>query len=360
VQERMTRVSRLIQQYIDAGEIDGAGLVVQHAGEPVIEWYAGQAAPNLPAGPQVLWPLASISKLYTAAAVMSLVEDGELTLSMRVSDVLPEFRTELRSETRLWHLLTHTSGMMYESPEMEQLLADQTPLGEMIDEAFNFSPLANPGTRLEYSDYGIALAGRVAELVSRVSLSDLVRQRVIDPAGLSDTFFPPSDSEYERIARVRDVPATGTPGEMYNSGYCRQLAHPSFGVVASARDLLNFGLLFHPRAQHQVLSRATTQSMTRDQLNGGLTGRLVGLELHDPQPWGLGFMVKGESFQLGFGELASSSAFGHPGATGCVLLIDPVHDVSLSFVSNRHASSGFERFLFREASVTNAVLAALT
>ena len=360
VSEQLSRASSVIQGFLDQGEFDGAGLAVWLRGEPVADLYFGMAAADMPAGPGTLWPLASISKLYTVSAIMALVEEGRLTLSMRLADLIPEFGTDQRSYTRLWHLLTHTSGLIYESPDMERLLARETPLVDMLREAFSYSLMAPPGTRFEYSDYGIALAGRVAEVVSGQSLSQLVQERVIEPAGLRATYFPPPRDVYDRLAHIRDAPAAGSPGEMYNSDYSRQLAHPSFGVVASLRDLLRFGMLFHPEASHRILSSATVRAMTRDQLDGGLTGGLVGVDLHRPQPWGLGFMVRGQSMQLGFGELASDSAFGHPGATGCVLLIDPEHDIALAFVSNRHAAAGFERFLFREAAITNSVVSALS
>ncbi len=356
----LSGAQRLIRSLIDTGEIDGAGVAVATGTEPVAEWYTGYASGKVPAGPETLWPLASISKLYTAAAVMSVVEDGLLTLSMRLADVLPEFDSDQLADTRLWHLLTHTSGMIYESPEMEYLLANRVPLPQIIDEAFTFTVTGKPGTRFEYSDYGIALAARAAEVVTGQSFPDLVQERVISPASLHDTHFPPNPSVYDRIATIRDVPATGTAGEMYNSDYCRSLEHPSFGVYASVQDLLQFGLLFHPVRRRSILSRATVASMTRDQLGGGRTGGLVDVELTDPQPWGLGFMVRGSTLQLGFGELATEQAFGHPGASGCVLLVDPLLDVSIAFASNRHAVSGFDRFLYREAAVTNALLAAMT
>ncbi len=59
--ERLLAVAERIARFIEAGENDGAGLAVAVDGAPVFEWYGGQAAPGLPAGPAVLWPLASIS-----------------------------------------------------------------------------------------------------------------------------------------------------------------------------------------------------------------------------------------------------------------------------------------------------------
>jgi CubicO group peptidase (beta-lactamase class C family) len=360
VNHRLARTIRLIETFIEDGEFQGAGVAFWRAGETIQEWYAGAAGPDLPAGPDVLWPLASISKLHTSAAILSLVESGRLTLSMRVSDVIPEFDSDQRRNTRLWHLLTHTSGLIYESPDMEQRLADETPLGPMIDEAFSHPLLSAPGDRFEYSDYGIALAACVAETICERPFAELVHDLVLKPADLNETYFPPPPCVHQRIARISSVPASGTSGEMYNSSYCRELAHPSFGVVSSVRDLLRFGLLFSPGADTTILSPATVQLMTTDQLSGGRRGALVGTELTLPQPWGLGFMVRGGSLQFGFGELASPSAFGHAGASGCVLIVDPVNDFAFAIVTNRHAASGFERFLFREAAMSNAVVADLT
>ena len=58
---------------------------------------------------------------------------------------------------------------------------------------------------------------------------------MIDPGHLLDTFMPPPESEYHRIAHVEGPLADGTDGAMYNSAYARNLAHPAFGAIASGR-----------------------------------------------------------------------------------------------------------------------------
>lgn len=356
----LARVRERIERFVADGEIAGAGLAVSYRGEQVAEWYTGQAAANLPAGPDVLWPLASISKLYTAAAIMVLVERGELTLSMPVHTLLPEFTGGGREQVRLRHLLTHTSGLIYESPQMEQRLLAQTPIDEMIDEAYTYPLLFKPGTRFEYSDFGIALAGRMASVVTSMSFPDLVRTLVLEPAALRGTFMPPPASAYGRIAQVKGTLAYGTDGAMYNSPYGLQLAHPAFGTVASAADLLRFGLLFAPGATNPLVSRATVTAMTVDQTGGLTRGSLVGIELALPQPWGLGFELNFTAGGFGLAELGSPATFGHAGASGCVLAVDPLNEIGLAFVSNGHANIDMDRWYFRLSSVSNGVFAALT
>ncbi len=133
----------LLERYIQANDFTGAAVIAAQHGEIVLEHYAGEAAPGLPASPSVIWPLASISKLYSAAMIMRLVEQGRLTLNMLVCAVLPKFVGEERETIRLRHLLTHTAGMIYESPTMAERLMAQTPRAELVTEMYS-APLLFP------------------------------------------------------------------------------------------------------------------------------------------------------------------------------------------------------------------------
>jgi len=357
---RLAHVARRIERLVADGDVEGAALAVALHGEPLGEWYAGEAAPGLPSGPDVLWPLASISKLYTAAAVMALVEDGLLTLSLPVHRVLPAFTGDGREAVTLRHLLTHSSGLIYESPRMEALLTGRASLDTIVDEAYGHPLRFPPGERIAYSDYGIALAARVASAVAGMPFPEIVRRRVLEPAGLRGTFFPTPPAEQRRVAHVSGALGEGTEGAMYNSPYGLGLAHPAFGVTASVGDLLRFGLCFAPRGP-RFLSAATVGTMTTDQTGGRLHADLIGLETAAPQPWGIGFVVRGPLDEIGFfGDLLPPGSFGHPGASGCVLAVNPVDGIVVAFVSNRHANTGVERWLRRLALVLNAAGAALT
>lgn len=355
---RLSAVRDRMERFVAAGELDGMALAVAAGGKIVAEWYAGRAAPERPAGEETLWPLASISKVYTAAAMMALVERGDLTLALPVRTLLPAFDGDGREQVRLGHLLTHTSGLIYESPRMEALLRARTPLETIVDEAYTHPLLFAPGTKQSYSDYGYALAGRMAEAATGTPFPELVRSLVLAPAGLRDTFLPPGEGEYGRMAHVAGALAEGTEGAMYNSPYALALAHPAFGVVASARDLLRFGLLFAPHGERRILSEATIAAMTTPRTNPAILDTLDRFAPHSQAPWGLGFSVGGYP---GTGEdLVSPAAFGHDGASGCALLIDPTYDLALALASNRHVLSGPDRWHYRIGSVINGVLAALT
>lgn len=355
---RFDAVFNRIQRYVDRGEVGGAALAVAHQGRQVVDWSAGEAREGVAAESSTLWPLASISKVYTAAVVMVLVERGELSLATAVSSILPGFTGGGREQITLRHLMTHTSGLIYESPEMEQLLKKQTPYDEIVNEAYGHPLLFSPGSNLSYADYNFAIAGRMASTVTGTSFPDLVRDLVLQPGGLADTFMPPPDSEYGRLAVVDNPLAAGTDGAMYNSPYALNLAHPAFGTVATASDLMRFGLLFATSGDLRILSEAGVRTMTTDQTGGNVSGGPAAFSDDSPRPWGIGFMIKGRT-GIG-GDLLSPESYGHGGATGCTLWVDPAADAVIAYVSNSHARNGRPRFTERLVRTVNGVLAALT
>jgi CubicO group peptidase (beta-lactamase class C family) len=355
---RLAPAVDLLDRLVNEEQVGGAALVVSMGGKPVAEIYRGLAAGQA-ASESTLWPLASTTKLYTAATIFALVEQGVLTLSMPVQSILPTFTGDGRERITIRHLLTHTSGVPYEPEDMEKLLVEQRPMEDILSAAFTQPLLFPPGTGWSYSDLGFGLLGQVAAQAASIDYHELVRQLILEPAALNDTFLiPPSEVE-PRIAEVVGAMASGTDGAMYNSAYARGLAHPAFGAIATVNDLLQFGLLFTTHSQRALFSRASIQTMTTDQV-----GAVSWAEPDSPlarslRVWGGGFMLKGTA---GYPALASPWSYGHPGATGCILWIDPGHDVVIAFVSNRHSGADTDegKFTQRLERVVNVVLASLT
>lgn len=356
---KLDRVRARIAGWIEAGEIRGAALAVAQGGEQVAELHFGEAAPGQCADERTLWPLASISKVYSGAMIMALVEEGELILSMPVNTVVEEFTGGSKDQVRLRHLLTHTSGMIYESPAHEKRLRELVPYDELLDESYLYPLLFEPGDRVSYSDYGVALATRVAERVTGRDRADLIRQYVSEPAGLNDTFFRLTDQDYDRLAHVEGTPAAGSDGAMYTTRHAIDLAHPSFGAITTIGDLLRFALLFAPAGKQRILSRAAIRTMTTDQTGGHTPGGVPGLNwMNRPMPWGITFMIATpDSFSP---DLLTPGSFGHGGASGCTVWVDPVQDLAIAFVSNKHAGTGRIPFTKRLVSTVNGVAAALT
>jgi CubicO group peptidase (beta-lactamase class C family) len=353
--------SAILERYVREEGFSGGGIVVLKEGQTVIEHYAGEAAAQLPAGPHVLWPIASISKVYTAATLMRLVEDGALTLNMPVHLMLPEFTGGGREEMRIRHLLTHTAGFIYESPEMQARLSSRTPLRELLQEALGSTLLFKPGTQFRYADYNYLLAGHLAEIAAGRPFQELVQKLVLEPAGLRQTFLPPPPSEEARIAVIRGVLAEGSDGAMYNSHYARELAHPAFGVCATTMDLARFGLMFMPGGP-RFLSEAAVRAMTTDQTGGvaGIHPSMKGYAADIRIPWAIGFALQTAQVPGLYSDLASFQTFGHGGASGCELIGDPVQGLVVAITTNTHLGTGREPWYRRMQSMINSVFAECT
>lgn len=335
-----SRVAEVVERAIAAGEYAGAAVGVVVGGRMVVELYAGEAAPGSPSSAESIWPLASISKCFTAAMVMRLVERGELSLETRVVDVIPRFRGDGREEVRLRHLLGHTSGLRYESPRLDELLLARSPLATIIEDAITAPPLFPAGTRFSYSDDAYLLAGQVAQILAGDPYPELVRSLVVDEMGLGATWVVPPSAAYDRIARVRGVLAEGTDGAMYNSAYGLSLGHPAFGVVSSLRDMLRFAAHFAPGGP-RVHRDATVSLLTTAQAD------LRGLhplwpELGDDVEvgWGLTFEVQTGAVPGTLSHLASAGSFGHPGASGCRIVVDPSSSTIVVVLTNTHLRTG--------------------
>ena len=350
-------LTALVDRFVGANEFTGAAVVAYHRGALVREYYAGNAAPGIPATADTIWPLASISKVYSAATMMRLVELGEVTLNTRANSILSALTGAGRDDIRVRHLLTHTAGLMYESPAMAERLRNHTSLADMLDEALESQPLFAAGTQLSYSDYHWLILAHIAEHILGMSFVDAMRTLLLDPMGLQQTYFPVGAAG--PVAYVRGALAEGTSGDMYNSAYGHSLAHPAFGVVASARDVARFAMHFMPGGP-RVLAEPTVWAMTHDQ-TAGVGGHYpildgIGTPRHS---WGIGWALQTATTPALFSELLSFDTFGHHGASGCQVMADPHHDLVLVTLTNTHLNTGMDRWYDRLQAIAACAIASV-
>ena len=150
-----------------------------------------------------IFPVASLSKVFTATAIMTLVEDGLLSLHNPVQDFIPEFSGTDKDKVRLWNLLTHTvGGLSMEEmdglPYKEGRPSDSLPLvpegqhpkiHEFLCDGYKVPLSRKPGSVVIYSNYGFELLGEVVRRVSGVPLATYVEGRVFEPLRMNDTHY---------------------------------------------------------------------------------------------------------------------------------------------------------------------------
>lgn len=181
---REAEIDRLMRPY--DGDVPGAALLVLKDGRAVVRRGYGRSdlERQVEAGPATNYRLASVSKQFTAAAVLLLAQDGRLAIEDPVRKWLPSLPASADAIT-VRHLLTHTSGLL----DYEDLMA--TPYEGQISDAGVLALLAGqdrlyfpPGSTYRYSNSGYALLALVVERASGTSFADFLRTRIFAPLGM--------------------------------------------------------------------------------------------------------------------------------------------------------------------------------
>jgi CubicO group peptidase (beta-lactamase class C family) len=292
-----------------------------------------------------LFPLASITKLFTTTALMVLVEEGRVGLNRPVSGYIPEFQAEGKDRVLVRHLLTHTSGINEE--ELEKYAKEvqgkidipraEESLHPILQEYLTLRYLCPlwkpPGEEMSYADFNFELAAEIVRRVSRTPLDRFSRARIFQPLGMNDSYYCRVDAPPER--RVRRAPVPGAVSEPWaEANEKERLCWGSGGALSTAMDLAVFGQMFLNSGLYgseRVLSPASVAAMTRNQIPG--VGAKFVDEVFREASWGLGWSVHGPKTGL-CGGLHSAEAFEHWGNGGGYLWIDPATEIVGVYLSS--------------------------
>ncbi len=369
IERRFATALQQIDAWIGPQGVPGAGAAIWHRGHIVAEHYAGEAQPGIPVDEQTRFALASVTKPVTAAVVMTLVEDGALTLDEPVVRFVPEFGepSQLpgadpqleaqRHRVTVRQLLCHTAGLPEDLPPGTLRYRDRPSLSAMTDAMCRLPLRTPPGTALLYSNAGYAILGRLVERVTGEEFWVATDRRVLEPLGLRETVARPGPALAERIARVADTSHPGSDVEPYNSAYWRGLGIPWGGLLGTPRDLARFAGAFLPGGP-AFLSPIAAALMIADHARGVSGGVQSMKVVWHPARWGLGWEVKGEKRRHWTGDLTSPQTFCHFGAAGTLLWADPARDVALAVFANRTTTHLWPFVPARWARLSNAVVAA--
>jgi CubicO group peptidase (beta-lactamase class C family) len=183
----LSRVDALMQAY--AGEVPGASVLVLREGEVVVRRAYGYAdlEDRVAASPATNYRLASLTKQFTAAAVLLLVEESRLSLDAGIRVWLPTLPRAADSVT-LRHLLTHTSGILdYEDlipAGRRSPLRDADVLQLLESEGRTYFP---PGRSYRYSNSGYALLALAVAAATGLDFAAVLRTRIFEPLGMRHT-----------------------------------------------------------------------------------------------------------------------------------------------------------------------------
>ncbi|GIH93343.1 serine hydrolase domain-containing protein [Planobispora siamensis] len=302
------------------------GRVVAAAATGEAVRYAGVSEELVPGPPPArrdsVFDLASVTKLFTTAVVLSLAQEGRLDLDEPVAARLPACYGG-HPRTTLRHLLTHTAGL----PPGRRVDRELPGAGPEVHAARMERILSTPppyalGERYLYSDLGMITVGRVAELAGGAPLDELLRERVTGPLGLADTGYRPPASILPRTV------ATEYKAERPHPGCVRGEVHDETayglggvaghaGLFSTADDLLRFAETLRTGGA-PILGADSVAEMTRDHGVGDPDFRHgLGVRIGDPAIVG-----------------PLPDAYGHSGFTGTSLVVDAARALTVVLLTN--------------------------
>ncbi|MBJ9975254.1 beta-lactamase family protein [Pseudomonas sp. S75] len=174
-------IDKFINDEMHRQEIPGLSLGILRNGEVIYHRGYGQAnlEHGVPVYPYTLFQSGSVGKMFTAAAIMLLVEDKLITLDGALSDYFPMAPVTWRTIT-VRHLLNHTSGLGEDCIDVSRPFTDE----DYVLQAYDQTPEFASGRRWRYSNLGYSLLGILVSRVSGVHLGDFLRSRVFEPCAM--------------------------------------------------------------------------------------------------------------------------------------------------------------------------------
>lgn len=264
------------QKEIDAGELErtalaeltetktpGAAVVVVSGDRVVFAKGFGVAniETGVPVTPDTLFRIGTITAIFTAAALVSLADEGRLKLDEPIGKYVRGLNSRL-SQVNAHQLLTHTAGIKEE--HAAQALSEDTALGRTLRSWTDEYCLSEPGKMYSHSNPGYALAGLQLESVVGEPFADAMKHRLFDPLGMTRTTFRPAIAMTYPISQGHVLQPTGKVTVL------RPYAQNSFGwpsgsLFSSGNDLARFVIAFLNDGKledKQVFSRAAISKLS--------------------------------------------------------------------------------------------------
>ena len=228
-------IDSMVQKWIDAKMIPGAGVAVVRNGKIILA--KGYGAANAEAGTKAnkntAFQIASITKQFTAAGIMLLVEDGKVKLDDGLGKYVPDVPEHWRGVT-VRQLLNQVSGIQNYAASRKIVADKNYTQAEILGFVRDIKPLFEPGTKWHYSNTNYFLLGMIIEKVSGKSYPDFMRERIFKPLGMNLTTVNTSGLKIENAAlgyKLADgnwqKAALGDPSQSFSAG----------AIVSTAADM---------------------------------------------------------------------------------------------------------------------------
>jgi D-alanyl-D-alanine carboxypeptidase len=191
-----------LQKEVADGRFSGSVMIAKD-GRPIFEEAYGYAdqRKKIKNSLETKFRFGSLGKMFTAVAILQLVQHGQVQLDDTVSKFIPGYPNKEVAAVTVYQLLTHTGGTGdIFGPDFDAKRNDMKTLQDYLTLYGQRDAQFKPGSMWDYSNYGFILLGRIIEEVSGQSYYDYVREHVFDPAGMQSTGNTPEDEQVPNLA----------------------------------------------------------------------------------------------------------------------------------------------------------------
>lgn len=352
----------MIEEAIARMDFPGAVILVGREGKTVFRKAYGESqwVPELkPLDETMIFDLASVTKpVATATSFMILVEQGKISLDEKVKDYVPGFVPFIGAEgkpgedARLWHLLTHTSGLppYAEVAEVEKALGRPCTTAQLAAYIARLPKTDPPGTAFHYSCLGYITLAHILKMVSGQDIAAFSEEWIFKPLKMKHTFFNPPEKlqilcvPTEVIDKKPLIGVVHDPLARLQGGISGNA-----GLFSTADDLAVFARMMLGKGTYgdiRILSPLAVERMTTVWPKASFAGRGLGWDLDS-------------AYSTNGGDLFGPRSYGHTGYTGTSIWIDPDTETYIIFLTNRVHPGDKGAIIALRSRVANVVAAAL-
>lgn len=376
--ERLAHLDKFLAGYVDDGRLAGWQLALTRNDQLAhfSSYGARDREAGLPVESDTIWRIASMTKPITTVTAMTLWEQGAFSLQDPISKWIPSFENvrvydkgsaaavftvPAIEPIRVWHLMSHTSGLtagfmqssvvdaLYRQAGYEWGAPPKESLAQCVEDWAALPLLFQPGSAW---GYGVStdVLGRLIEIWTGESLDEAFASRVLEPLGMTDTTFFADESRIDRLAAlyVRN-PETGQalrqdwgpPGAQQRPA----VLSGGGGLMSTTGDYVRFTRMLARGGELdgvRILSPHTLSLMTSNHLDGDLGTMSTGgfaETTFDGVGFGLGFATVLDPIKLR--NSSSRGEFYWGGAFSTAFWVDPVQDVTCVFMTQLMPSSTY-------------------
>ena len=219
--ELKVKIDSIVNPYIKQYSIVGMSIgIVDDFKSYTINYGQTTQKDGFPILDSTMFHIASITKVFTATAIMQLVEQGKLSLDDKLVDILPSFKLKSKDYNKITikHLLTHTSGLPWTNKQIN-LPNDSSSIPLFIDGLKKVKLNFSPGTKFSgdtYSNIAFDILGIVVEKITNLAFHEYIYDNVLSKAGINQATYFYKEIDSSKLALPQVVAGTSKRIEKFN------------------------------------------------------------------------------------------------------------------------------------------------